>query len=164
MSPPTSRSKYKLSRNPALLENCFMLVSCLAYSSTLKLEETCSSETPADFQRTTRRYIPEDGTLHNHRCENLNSYIFLTCSWILFVIARSTQNAKMQRTRVETLRNALRITLSNLVMVICVVHWADPYKRYLPRKSCRYQTHTVQQYVHDTITFLLYSVVIIVVS
>jgi hypothetical protein len=23
-----------------------------------------------DFQRTTRRYIPEDNTLHNHRCEN----------------------------------------------------------------------------------------------
>jgi hypothetical protein len=23
---------------------------------------------------TQRRYIPEDGTLHNHRCENLTSY------------------------------------------------------------------------------------------
>jgi hypothetical protein len=28
-----------------------------------------------DNQRTTRRYIPEDGTLHNHRCENLKSYL-----------------------------------------------------------------------------------------
>jgi hypothetical protein len=28
-----------------------------------------------DTKRTTRRYIPEDGTLHNHRCENLKSYI-----------------------------------------------------------------------------------------
>jgi hypothetical protein len=35
----------------------------------------CSSETSADFKRTTRRYIPQDGTLHNHRCENLISYI-----------------------------------------------------------------------------------------
>jgi hypothetical protein len=26
-------------------------------------------------QRTTRRHIPEDDTLHNHRCENLKSYI-----------------------------------------------------------------------------------------
>jgi hypothetical protein len=34
----------------------------------------CCSETSVDFQRTTRRYIPEDGTLHNHRCENLKSY------------------------------------------------------------------------------------------
>jgi hypothetical protein len=34
-------------------------------------------ETSVDFQRTTRRYIPEDSTLHNHRCENLKSYILL---------------------------------------------------------------------------------------
>jgi hypothetical protein len=26
------------------------------------------------FQRTTHRYIPEDNTLHDHRCENLKSY------------------------------------------------------------------------------------------
>jgi hypothetical protein len=38
------------------------------------MEETFSSETFVDFQRTTRRYIPEDRTLHNHRCENLTSY------------------------------------------------------------------------------------------
>jgi hypothetical protein len=35
----------------------------------------CSSETLVDTQRTTWRYIPEDGTLHNHRCEHLKSYI-----------------------------------------------------------------------------------------
>jgi hypothetical protein len=35
----------------------------------------CSSETSADFQRTTGRYIPEDRSLHNHRCESLNSCI-----------------------------------------------------------------------------------------
>jgi hypothetical protein len=38
----------------------FALESC---SSTLKMEEICSSETLAGFQRTTRRYIPEDNTL-----------------------------------------------------------------------------------------------------
>jgi hypothetical protein len=26
------------------------------------------------FQRTTQRYIPGDRSLHNHRCENLESY------------------------------------------------------------------------------------------
>jgi hypothetical protein len=26
------------------------------------------------FQQTTRRYIPEDRTLHNNRCENLKTY------------------------------------------------------------------------------------------
>jgi hypothetical protein len=37
-------------------------------------EATCSTETSAEFQRTTRRYIPRDRALHNHRCENLKSY------------------------------------------------------------------------------------------
>jgi hypothetical protein len=39
------------------------------------MEAICSSETSVEFQRTTRRYIPDDGTLHNHRCENLESYM-----------------------------------------------------------------------------------------
>jgi hypothetical protein len=30
----------------------------------LKMEETCSSKTSIDFQWTTRRYIPENRTLH----------------------------------------------------------------------------------------------------
>jgi hypothetical protein len=34
----------------------------------------CSSETSVDFQWTTRRYIPEEKTLHNHWRENLKSY------------------------------------------------------------------------------------------
>jgi hypothetical protein len=38
------------------------------------MEAICSSETLVDTQLTTQRYIPEDGTLHNHRCENLISY------------------------------------------------------------------------------------------
>jgi hypothetical protein len=36
----------------------------------------CSPELSVDFQQTTRRYIPEDSTFHNHRCENLKSYTF----------------------------------------------------------------------------------------
>jgi hypothetical protein len=42
----------------------------------VKLEAVCSSETSVDFQRTTRRYIPEDRTLHEHRCENRRSYTY----------------------------------------------------------------------------------------
>jgi hypothetical protein len=38
---------------------CFMLVSCLAYSSALKIVTTCSFETSVDFQQTIRRYTPE---------------------------------------------------------------------------------------------------------
>jgi hypothetical protein len=69
-----------------MLATFFALVSCLAHSSTLKIEATCSSETSVVFQRTffpkcrlifrqtTRRYSQEDRNLHNHRCENLKSY------------------------------------------------------------------------------------------
>jgi hypothetical protein len=45
-----------------------------AYSKTVKMQATCSTETSVAFQRTTWRYIAEDGTHHNHRGESLNSY------------------------------------------------------------------------------------------
>jgi hypothetical protein len=44
------------------------------------METICSFEMSVYFQRATRRYIPEDSILHNHRCENLKSYIALSCS------------------------------------------------------------------------------------
>jgi hypothetical protein len=50
-------------------------------SSTLKIKAICSSETSVKTQRTTRRHIPEDDTLHNHRCENLKSYFLNLISW-----------------------------------------------------------------------------------
>jgi hypothetical protein len=54
-----------------------LTVYCSTYSSNLKMEAKFSSETSVDFQRTTRHYTPEHITLHNHRCENLKSYIML---------------------------------------------------------------------------------------
>jgi hypothetical protein len=41
----------------------FTIISCSDYSSTMKMENICSSETSVDFQRTTRLYIPQDTTL-----------------------------------------------------------------------------------------------------
>jgi hypothetical protein len=38
------------------------------------MEAISSFETSVDFQKTTRCYIPEDRTLHNHRCENFLFY------------------------------------------------------------------------------------------
>jgi hypothetical protein len=38
------------------------------------MEAIYSSEASVDIEQTTRRYIPEDSTLHNHRCENLKPY------------------------------------------------------------------------------------------
>jgi hypothetical protein len=47
-------------------------------------EDVCDvllPETSVELQRTTRRYIPEDRTLHNHRCENIKSYMKITLFW-----------------------------------------------------------------------------------
>jgi hypothetical protein len=46
----------------ALLSACLLLISCLAYSSTLRIEMIRSSETSADFYRTTRQCYPENRT------------------------------------------------------------------------------------------------------
>jgi hypothetical protein len=46
-----------------------LLVFTELISSTLKKKAICSSETSVETQRITRRYIPEDDTLHNHLCE-----------------------------------------------------------------------------------------------
>jgi hypothetical protein len=66
----------------ALFAAWFMLVSCFAYSSTLKVEVICSYEIPVDFHRATWRYISEKGNFHSHRYENLKfktNYFF--CIW-----------------------------------------------------------------------------------
>jgi hypothetical protein len=52
-------SQLTFHRNVSLLVTYVTLVSCLAYSSTLKMEATCSTETFVDFQQTTQRYIPK---------------------------------------------------------------------------------------------------------
>jgi hypothetical protein len=58
-----------------LLATCLLAGSCWNYFSTLKMEVICSSETSVATQQTTRHHIPEDDTLHNHRCENLKSHV-----------------------------------------------------------------------------------------
>jgi hypothetical protein len=58
MSPPSSGSKNKPSKKPALLclPPAFTLVSFSAYSLTLKMKAIFSSETSFQLQRTTWRY------------------------------------------------------------------------------------------------------------
>jgi hypothetical protein len=48
----------------------------LAYSWALELQAAWFSETYVGFQRTTRRCIPEDTTLHDHLSESLQFYIW----------------------------------------------------------------------------------------
>jgi hypothetical protein len=54
---------YRLESALCLIITCFLLVSSLAYSSTLETESTCSSETSVSFLRTTWRCIPKAMTL-----------------------------------------------------------------------------------------------------
>jgi hypothetical protein len=41
----------------------------ISKQATMKMEVICSSETSVATQETTQHHIPEDDTLHNHRCE-----------------------------------------------------------------------------------------------
>jgi hypothetical protein len=56
----------------------------LLHSWTLKTEALCLSETLVDLHRTIQHYIPEDRTLHNHRCENLSNN--LTSSTLVIIV------------------------------------------------------------------------------
>jgi hypothetical protein len=61
MSPPSLGLKSKPRLETIInLAACSMLVSCLSYSSILKMEVIFSSETSYDFQRTAWHNIPED--------------------------------------------------------------------------------------------------------
>jgi hypothetical protein len=66
------------------------VVSCFANSSIPKMEATCSYETSFDFQCTTRRYIPEYATIHNHRCEDLRPYISGAFDFMLYFSNRTS--------------------------------------------------------------------------
>jgi hypothetical protein len=60
-------------RSPPTFPPAYCQASSFAYSWTLKIEASFSSETSVGFYQTTRRYNPEDRTLHNHCSENLKS-------------------------------------------------------------------------------------------
>jgi hypothetical protein len=57
---PCSPLKVNRSFRGTSLPPSSTLVSCLAYSSTIKMEATYSSEKSVDFQQTTPHYIQQD--------------------------------------------------------------------------------------------------------
>jgi hypothetical protein len=63
-----------------------------------------------EFQQTRQRYIPEDSTLHNHRCENLKSYNLSVVieTWIKLGIERYYLKRNSHMCKVEM--RYLRIT------------------------------------------------------
>jgi hypothetical protein len=56
--------------SPLRVNRCFGRTYCLH----LQARKINWARNQIDSQRSTLRYIPEDGTLHNHRCENLKFY------------------------------------------------------------------------------------------
>lgn len=58
-----------------LLAAFLSCAACSAYSSTIKTEAVCSSETSVNFYQTARYHIPVDCILHILNHENLKSNI-----------------------------------------------------------------------------------------
>jgi hypothetical protein len=77
---------HEANRKRNLLAAFFIPIYWFAYSSTVKMEATCSTETPVDFQLTTLRYTPENRHLLNHRCEELGSFVVETVIWRMWGI------------------------------------------------------------------------------
>jgi hypothetical protein len=65
------RETYYVHFRQCLLIACFMPVSCLTCSSTRMKNVMCSSESSIGCLHTSH-YIPDDGTLYNHRSENVS--------------------------------------------------------------------------------------------
>jgi hypothetical protein len=109
VSPPFSRTRNKPSKKSAGRATSFMFVSCLVYSSTLKMKATCSSETPTEFQRTARRYIPRDRTLSNtfvrEQNPNLGALFYCEVTGILesvFVLKSVSKPDRSKRRHYQT--------------------------------------------------------------
>jgi hypothetical protein len=66
------QAKHESGSTAALLAVWFMLVSCLAYASTLKME-AWFSRMLVGFHQNMWHYIPEDRTLYGHCCEDQKS-------------------------------------------------------------------------------------------
>jgi hypothetical protein len=94
ISPPSSRSKNNQSKKPAWKQvasnvsrasnqsgNKWLLVICFHAGFFFGLVSNPEDggdmflRHSFDFQQTTGRYILEDSTFHNHRCDNLKSYV-----------------------------------------------------------------------------------------
>jgi hypothetical protein len=76
--------KVSQSKKPTLIFACFTLVSSLACSSTMKVGAICPSETWVDLHQATRRYIPEDRTLHAAKGLDLFFPLVLLKIFLLF--------------------------------------------------------------------------------
>jgi hypothetical protein len=120
----------------------------------MRMEAVCSSETTVDFQRTERRYVPEDSTLHKHRCENLKSHNSwsLCCSLIVEIFRATLWKSKIVVLWVLTpcslvdcfievseCTSCLHLNSSETLANICKITWRnrvkEPHIHYRVHKS-----------------------------
>jgi hypothetical protein len=73
------------------------------------MEALCSSETSVATQRTTRSQIPEDDTLHNHRRENLKSYMY--SHFDVLYVSRTFRTSTAVGYRLCALPHIIRFTI-----------------------------------------------------
>jgi hypothetical protein len=109
MSLPFSGSKNK---SPT-----FTLVSCLAYSSTLKREATCSSGTLIEFQRTTRRHIPEGVSLPFGMAYTQNLRKTVDKAELKFAILLETSMSLCQRIKTSTTAKRESASVAQMIRI-----------------------------------------------
>jgi hypothetical protein len=109
----------------------------MAYSSTLKMEATCSSETFVDFQWTTRCYSLDDGT-HSHWCENLRSYTHILGAW--FGVQSCLAAGALELHWVETVMVACVISSPFYICSSLYFYFFHPFLAFflLPPSLCQF--------------------------
>jgi hypothetical protein len=88
-STPQAHRRFVGSKSRPKTGGGLLMVSCLDYSLTLKLDAIRSPEMLVDLYRSTRRYDSEDSALHRHRHEFISRVY-----WIIFKIRFSFYSAK----------------------------------------------------------------------
>jgi hypothetical protein len=94
---------------------CFTLVYCLASSLTLQVEAVYSSETCTEFNRTTRRYVSEDGTLYNTFCFQHEIGTEVTMPEMLL----NRQDFSSVRLATQGMTNPQRLFIKTVILFLC---------------------------------------------
>jgi hypothetical protein len=100
------------------------------------MEATCSSDITVDFQLTARHYIPQNRTLHNHRCENFKFYVLYICEdKFAYSIANTSQRPKQKYQHLWSESLAAKIDVREMVLIHkqCCVS-VSPKKKTYPKK------------------------------
>jgi hypothetical protein len=123
-----ARNQHESRRSRALL------VSCSAYSLTVKTEVTCSSEISVDFRQTTQHYIPGQNSsqpllleLQILNTSSIVVWILITDSWIGVILWFLLRHAPRTGTLLYMLSNYViqKFKILSCVFKISCIRWLD---------------------------------------